>query len=535
METELIRPMGEEYQEYLRDESRKAGWADSISFPRTAEEIAEVLRRMSAQGIPVTIQGGRTGLAAGACPRGGHIMNLSRMDRVLGCRRQGKTFYFTLQPGLPLASLRKMIAGRSFQTQGWSAQSLADYAEFCRAPAQFFAPDPTETSAALGGMTACNASGARSFYYGSMRQYISALQIILADGDSLRLRRGEQFAQGRRGLLTTEGGRQIQIPIPDYQMPAVKNASGYYVYDDMDLIDLFIGSDGTLGVIAEIEIRLVPLPPVVWGATAFFDREEQALRYVRLLRGEGEQGRALNLRPAAVEFFNGDALRILRKQRQSGGVFARLPAVPERYEAAIYAEIHSESEEEAMARLLGLGQAMELAGGREQDSWAARSQAELDRLMFFRHAIPESVNMLIDRRKKQDPAIAKLGTDMAAPDWALEQIMATYRRDLAEQGLESAIWGHIGDNHLHVNILPKDAGEYQRGQALYGRWAQAISEMGGAVSAEHGVGKLKRAFLQTMYGREAIEQMRELKRAFDPQWLLSPGNLFEAEQAEERK
>lgn len=113
--------------------------------------------------------------------------------------------------------------------------------------------------------------------------------------------------------------------------------------------------------------------------------------------------------------------------------------------------------------------------------------------------------------------------------------MATYRRDLAEQGLESAIWGHIGDNHLHVNILPKDAGEYQRGQALYGRWAQAISEMGGAVSAEHGVGKLKRAFLQTMYGREAIEQMRELKRAFDPQWLLSPGNLFEAEQAEERK
>ncbi len=530
MERDLIRPMGEEYQEYLRDESRSAGWAESISFPRTAEEVAAVLRRMSAQGTPVVFQGGRTGLAAGASPRGGHIMNLSRMDRVLGCRRQGEDFYFTLQPGLTLAALRKMIAGKSFQTQGWSAQSLEAYAAFCRAPEQFFTPDPTETSAALGGMASCNASGARSFYYGSVRRYISALQIVLADGDSLRLRRGERFAQGRQGLLTTEGGRQIAVPIPGYRMPAAKNASGYYAEDDMDLIDLFIGGDGTLGAITELEIRLVPLPSAVWGAALFFDQEEKALRCVRLLRGEGEQGRALNLRPAAVEFFNGDALRILRRQRQAGGVFAQIRPIPEQYETAIYAELHSETEEDAVARLLGLGRAMELAGGREQDSWVARSQAELDQMMFFRHAVPESVNMLIDRRKQKDPTITKLGTDMSAPDWALEEIKAVYRRDLEEQRLESAVWGHIGNNHLHVNILPRDAEDYRKGQALYGRWAQAVAQMGGAVSAEHGVGKLKAGFLRTMYGDQAVRQMRRLKKAFDPQFLLNRGNLFEPEE-----
>ena len=95
---QLIRPMGEEYQEYLRDESRSVGWAESISFPRTTEQVQQILRRMSGQKTPVTIQGGRTGLAAAASPRGGHILNLSRMDRVLGCRRQGRHFISLSSP-----------------------------------------------------------------------------------------------------------------------------------------------------------------------------------------------------------------------------------------------------------------------------------------------------------------------------------------------------------------------------------------------------------------------------------------------------
>ena len=160
----------------------------------------------------------------------------------------------------------------------------------------------------------------------------------------------------------------------------------------------------------------------------------------------------------------------------------------------------------------------------------ARSQTDLDRLMFFRHAIPECVNMLIDQRKKKNKEITKLGTDMAVPDAALEETMAMYNTMLKERGLQSAIWGHVGNNHLHVNILPNDSEEYRKGKELYNDWAAKITAKGGAVSAEHGVGKLKAGFLKVMYGEKHIGEMRQLKKAFDPQNLLNRGNLFAPEE-----
>ena len=394
MEQNLIRPMTAEYEEYLRDESRSVGHGESISFPKSTQQIQAVLKQLQASGTPVTLQGSRTGLTAAAVPDGGHVMNLSRMDRVLGCRQDDQgAFYLTVQPGVLLAELRKKIRNKNFDTTGWDEASLRAYTAFCRAPEQFFTPDPTETSASLGGMVNCNASGARSLYYGSVRPYVSRLKMVLADGDTLTIRRGEHFAKERQGALRTDSGRLIQIPLPTYQMPHTKNASGYYAADDMDLIDLFIGADGTLGVTAEIEIRLVPLPPIVWGVTAFFDREEKALRYVRLIRGEVlEEGQQpFVLRPVSAEFFNGDALEILRRQKRENSAFAQIHDIPARYQAAIYVELHGEQEEEVLARLLELGRAITMAGGDEGDTWVARDQSDLDRLMFFRHAIPECV------------------------------------------------------------------------------------------------------------------------------------------------
>lgn len=535
MKSESIRPITAEYEEYLRDESRTIGRAETISFPKTKAEIAEILKQMNRQGICVTIQGSRTGLAAAAVPNGGHVMNLSRMDHVTACRFDEKDghFYFTVEPGVLLSELRKMIHQKRFDTEGWSEASMKDYVAFCRAEEQFFTPDPTEASASIGGMTNCNASGARSFHYGSVRAYISGLEIVLMDGDSISIRRGEHFAQGRKGVLQTDSGRMIEIPIPTYEMPKTKNASGYYAAEGMDLIDLFIGADGTLGVISAIEIQLLPLPQIIWGVTAFFDEEGKALRYVRLLRGETleECPKQYHVSAISAEFFNGDALEILRQQKKTNSAFAQIHDIPPEYQTAIYVELHGEQEQEVTGRLLELGEMIEAVGGDAADTWVAKSQTDLDRLMFFRHAIPECVNMLIDRRKKKDPSITKLGTDMAVPDTALEEIAQMYRRMLHQRGLQSAIWGHVGNNHLHVNILPNDAREYAEGKALYREWARIISEKGGAVSAEHGVGKIKAEFLKVMYGEEAIGQMRRLKKAFDPRYLLNVGNMFSKEEA----
>jgi D-lactate dehydrogenase (cytochrome) len=166
------------------------------------------------------------------------------------------------------------------------------------------------------------------------------------------------------------------------------------------------------------------------------------------------------------------------------------------------------------------------SGGSEKDSWVARNNTNRDSLLFFRHAVPESVNMLIDRRKKEDPSITKLGADMSVPGHRLHHVMSMYRSMLDESGLQSAIWGHIGDNHLHVNILPHNEEEYKKGQALVALWAAEITKLGGSVSAEHGIGKLKTVFLTMMYGQDHVNEMAALKAVFDPKGLLCAGNMF---------
>ena len=515
-----ILPLGPEFEEYVRDESRTVGEAESISFPTSEDEVRDTLRELHAAGTPCTVQGARTGLAAGAVPHGGHVLNLSRMDRELGLRRdeQGR-FYLTVQPGLVLATLRKQLSGKSLATDGWSEESLATLDDLYAGPEQFFPTDPTETSAAIGGMVACNASGARSYGYGPVRPHVSALHVVLADGDVLALRRGEVRAQGRTLRLVTEGGRELSLDLPTYEMPHTKNASGYYVEDDMDAIDLFIGSDGTLGVVTEVELALSPSPAVVWGVSCFFTSEVAALDFTCAVRPALAHA-------AAIEYFDAGALSILRSQREKSAAFASLPAVDERFSCCVYLELDCETEQDAAAELYRIGDAMGEVGASELDTWVARTDVDRECQRFFRHAVPESVNMLIDERRRTEPAITKLGSDMSVPDDRLHDVVALYRRTLAEAGLESAAWGHIGSNHLHVNVLPRNMVDFSAGKELFASWAAEVTRMGGAVSAEHGVGKIKRGFLETMYGPEHIREMARLKCELDPAGQLGRGNLF---------
>ncbi len=515
-----IKPLSAEFEEYLRDESRSAGTAETISFPENEEEIRQVLKELHDAHTPVTVQGSRTGLAAGAVPAGGHVMNLMRQNRYLGLRQdEAGTFYLRVQPGVILSELRKHLARKSIPQTDWDAENLAALEALETAPEQFFPTDPTETSAALGGMAACNASGARSYAYGPVRGHISALRVVLADGDVVALRRGEVHATGRHLALTTETGRVLELDLPDYQMPQTKNASGYYIADNMDAVDLFIGSDGTLGVISELELVLAPLPQVTWGVNCFFEDEDAAVSFVDAARGE-------LARAAAMEYFDAAALDILRTQREASVAFSALPKLEDRFAFCVYVELEADSEAEALEELAHLGRLLAAHGGSERDTWVARTDVDRECQRFFRHAVPESVNMLIDERRRTSPGITKLGSDMSVPDERLGDIVAHYRATLAEAGLESAAWGHIGNNHLHVNILPRDMDDYAAGKKLFVEWARTVTEMGGAVSAEHGVGKIKRDFLTVMYGEEHIRQMAELKRQLDPYAQLGRGNLF---------
>lgn len=520
----------EEYGEYLRDESRQVGFAEGISFVKTEEEIIIAVKENYAKKIPITTQGARTGLAASAVPFGGHIINLSRMNKVCGMRYDeiNNKFYIKLQPGVLLVEIRKYLANKSFVIDGWNESSKNALAKMEKGE-WFYSTDPTEISASIGGMVSCNASGAKSFRYGSTRDHIESIRVVLSDGDVLVLRRGQVMSNGGLFSVVTEGGRTISGELTKYKMPDVKkNTSGYYNKPDMDIIDLFIGSDGTLGIISEIEIELNKTQSANWGVTVFMPNEDKALDLVKVLRGEKvfSDRDAIKLKPSAIEFFSHKALDMLREQQRTNPAFASIQEIKDNYHTAIYIEIEANLDEEVWTGIEELGDVIKALGGDEDATWVANNPINLEKLHAFRHACPECVNMQIDIIRKTDSRITKLGTDMSVPDDKLKEVMKMYNDGITENELNAVIFGHIGNNHLHVNTIPKDMDEYNKGKKLYSSWAEKVVSMGGAVSAEHGVGKLKVPFLQKMFTEDEMDDMRRLKKIFDPEQLFNRATIF---------
>jgi len=516
--------------EYLHDESRLTGNADSISFPETEDEIRELAAYAAGRALPLTVQGSRTGITGGAVPRGGHILNLSRMNRITGLRYNpdNDRFYLTAQPGLKLQELNRALAGGKFDTGLWDRESLSALEIFARRGRYFFPPDPTETTASLGGMAACNASGARSFLYGPTRHHIRSLRVILADGGKLSLARGAGRANKGIFILNTipDGSakpRTISGRVPTYKRPAGKNAAGYFSGEDMELIDLFIGSEGTLGVISEMELVLQPVPACVWGGVFFLSHRDAAADITSLVRTDGmlNSGTQNSAQVAAVEFFDSRALELAASFPGAG-----FPKMPGEARAALYFELHGNTEESVSESFLHLAEILQNKGENAELNWLAANTKEMQKLTAFRHTVPEAVNLLIDRRKKTYPQLTKLGTDMAVPDEKLADIFARYRSVLVPSGLDFTMFGHIGDNHIHINIIPRKPEEHTKGKVLYRELAGVVLNMGGTISAEHGIGKLKPEFLEAMYGKDGITQMKALKRYFDPACVLGRGNLW---------
>jgi D-lactate dehydrogenase (cytochrome) len=289
----------------------------------------------------------------------------------------------------------------------------------------------------------------------------------------------------------------------------------------MDLIDLFIGAEGTLGIITAAELRVVPAPETNCAVVTFWPSETVALEFTRQVRQRKEP-----LGIEAIEYFGPDALRLLRRRRTMLGAASGVPeCLPAEAGCAIYLDIGTAAAElpntlEALAGCVRAG------GGNPNECWTGMAKAERDRLRVFRHALPETVNSIIAEIRQTHPQVTKLGTDMAVPDECLERILHLYRERLDAKGLDYVVFGHIGDNHLHVNILPRNPDEYAAGKELYLTFARDVVAMGGSPAAEHGIGKLKTGFLKIMYGEDGVAQMLAVKRVFDPDLRLGKGTLF---------
>jgi D-lactate dehydrogenase (cytochrome) len=286
----------------------------------------------------------------------------------------------------------------------------------------------------------------------------------------------------------------------------------------MDLIDLFIGSEGCFGVITEVTIALLKREEKI-SLVQFISSDAQAIELVDTLRNDER------IQLDFLEFYSGNALNLLQQRQAQDPKSVDMPPIPEHAGAALFFEFSFES----MADNLDYGlleEAINSCGASISDSWAAYENRELQRLKDFRHVLPETINAIIAERKKHYPALHKLGTDLAVPDERLRDIWQIYSDELEAADLEWVAFGHIGNNHIHINILPRNEIELQKGLALYEHFAAKAVEFGGTVSAEHGIGKMKIKFLELMYSPQHLNEMQAVKLALDPGRLLNPGNIF---------
>ncbi len=489
-----VKKEQDEIQNYLLDTSHMLGGnASSVFFPESAEEIAEILKQATEEKTPVTISGAGTGTVGGRVPFGGIVISTERLNQIKEINNEES--YGIAEAGV----------------------ILGEYQKAADAKGLLYPPDPTEWSCYLGGTVATNASGARTFKYGATRDYVRRLKIVLATGETLDLKRGEVFAEGRNLKLPLPNGRMIEAQLPSYDMPQVrKHASGYFIKPDMDVIDLFIGSEGTLGVITEIETSLLEKPQGVLSGVVFFDSEENLLAFVGEAREMSLASRENSINQKsidarALEFFDNESLVFLRTKYE---------LVPPNATGAIFfeQEITEETEESLMEQWLELVEKHEALA---DESWFAVNEQDRQKIKDFRHKMPVLMNEWFSRYNQR-----KVSTDMAVSDQEFAGMLHFYQDSLQDCGLRYVIFGHIGDNHVHVNILPRNDEEGAQAKAIYKTFIERAVSVGGTISAEHGIGKLKADYLRVMYGDVHLREMAELKKAFDPACVLGRGNMF---------
>jgi D-lactate dehydrogenase (cytochrome) len=520
------KTIAEDCSDYLTDEARFGdGRADRLFYARSEADVVAVIRWANETKTPLTISAGRTGLTGGAVPQGGALLTLELMTNLLGMGfdQSQKRWYLRAEPGVTLETLNSAVLKKQLDVlkgKGTDEEQKA-LEEFLKDPQTFFfPPDPTEMTAHLGGSIAANASGARSFRYKAIRQWVRKIRVVLPNGEVLTIPRGEFFAENGLFQIVLSDGTTINIEVPDYTMPSTKNAAGLFAHPKMDLIDLFIGCEGILGIVTEAEVWLEKYADQTLTIFAFFPSEETAISFVKEVRSERS-----SVQPTLIEYFDSHAVQMLRDVRAKGSAGVTVPSQVEQCQAIIFFEVPF-TEAEMESAFMAAQELLSEHGIGMDDTWAGIDPGDLDKMKAVRHLIPETVNALIAQRKQQHSRVHKLGTDMAVPDEHLETILAFYKQLLEEARMEYIIFGHIGDNHLHVNILPRTNEEVDEGMRIYQRFAQKAVELGGTVSAEHGIGKLKRPFLKVMYGEAGLLEMAAVKQVLDPEWILNPGNMI---------
>jgi D-lactate dehydrogenase (cytochrome) len=494
------------------------GHAAGLVHPATEAEIAEVLGRSVAV-LPI---GAQSSLTGGATPMGEVLLSTDRLNRIEAVGADT----VRVQAGVTLAQLDEALEGAG-----------------CAYPAA-----PTYDGATVGGIVATNAAGAGTFKYGTTRDWVQALTIVLPTGDVLDLERGETRAHPDGYFDLELSGRTTRVPIPRYQMPRLpKLSAGYFTAPRMDLVDLFIGAEGTLGVVTAATLRVLPVRPAICLALVPFADPRAALGFVARLRDAAHETWRLVTRRgvdvAAIEHLDARCLALVREDgiaRASGvtippdaatALLVTLELPPGTRADQAFEEIGRARDPGApdtplvrFCTLLAEAGVLDLV-----EIAVPGDRARARQLLAVREGVPAAVNQRVGRAQQSvDPRIEKTAADLIVPFDRLQELIDGCAAEFGRRGLDAAVWGHVSDGNVHPNVIPRSFADVEAGKAAILALGREAIRLGGAPLAEHGVGRnrVKQQLLRQLYGEEGVEEMRRVKRALDPDGRLAPGVLI---------
>jgi FAD/FMN-containing dehydrogenase len=429
---------------------------EAVARPQTVQDVQEVVRACARDRISLTCAGAQTSTTAASITDRGTLLSLRGLDSISDVDEESRTI--RVGAGALVGAIKRTAAASGL----------------------LFAPDPTsEEECTVGGAIACNASGARTFKYGATRRHVKALKVVLASGDLVDLRRSE----------------------------LEKNTVGYAFAHDP--IDWFIGSEGTLGIVVEAELSLLPLPAKVVGVAALFPSEDSALDFVVAARESS------TVTPRCIEYFDGKAVEIARES-------ASARDIPSEASAMVY--IEEEAQQEMENTLVRWAELIETTDA-TIEPLIFEGEAQLREARKIRHSIPTTMNERGTQQRHNGGR--KMSTDWAVPYRLLGDAITAARGMAVEAGIDQAvIYGHAGNGHPHQNFIARDASEVHTIEGVIERTLKLVVRMGGTVAAEHGIGKIKRRWLPLQMNELQVSMMTAVKRELDPLGILAPGNIL---------
>ena len=489
------------------------GHAAGVVRPRSIDEVAAYLREGS-RFLPI---GAQSSLTGGATPFGDVVMTTDRLT------------------GISVSPDRVRVGA------GVTLQALQD--ELAKS-GRWFPPVPTYLGAFAGGAVATCAAGAATFKYGTTREWVEGLTIVLGGGDVLKISRGDCVAANDRLEIPTPSGVRV-VRVPDIHMPDVpKRSAGYFLAPGMDLVDLFVGSEGTLGVVVEVTFRTAAKPAAVCRALVPVPTEQIAIALTGELRAASQAtwraGDPRGIDIAAIEHIDARSIAVIREDGVDRKLDVTLPSgaslallidleLPAD-DGTLWSQLESVRDASASdSPLLRFCRVLDRYGVLDDTEIAL--PADRSRAAAFaelREAVPAGVNRRVAQAKQSDASISKTAADMIVPFDRFADMMSVCRRLFEERGLDLAVWGHISDGNVHPNVIPLNADDVQKGRDAILQLGAAVIAMGGCPLAEHGVGRnpIKQQLLRQLYGDDGINAMRAIKLKLDPNGSLACGVIF---------